>query len=211
MAPKFEFTKSSVNGLGKLGLHYAWRSCPARPTLHLPSYGNIEIEVWRNNELAYRFFPAKNSALHDGVDISRLWSKWDAQRERERKRQIERQRQAQRAAAIAQKEKEAAEWAIFWQRFWIVLFLAAGAFVYLRYRGPIMAFYYHNFTKHPAENLINKSVKGDLSVDGASWPGNWIERLKRQIPLKQKCALSRQMQLLRKLVKRPQSTKHKKT
>lgn len=168
VAPKFEFTKSSVNGLGKLGLHYAWRRCPARPALHRPSYGNIEIEIWRNNELSYRFFPARSSTLRDRVDISRLWSKWDAQRERERKRQLERQRQAQRAAAIAQKEKAAAKWAIFWQRFWIVVFLAVAAFIYLRYRGPIMAFYYHNFTKHPAEDLINRSVKGDLSVDGAS-------------------------------------------
>lgn len=166
--PKLALTESSVNGLGKLGLHYTWRNCPAKPTFHLPSYGRVEVEIWRSNEIIYRFASAKNSPLHDSVDISRLWSKWDAQRERERQQQIQKQKQAQAVAARARREKEAAESAAFWSKFWFFAFIIGGGWIWFKYRGPIMAFYYENFTKHPAETLVNKSVRTGVKLDGQS-------------------------------------------
>jgi len=161
VSDKLKLTESSVNGLGYAGLHFALSNCPAKPVLSRPQYGYIEIQVWRNNRMIYRFDRSKNTPLHDGVYINRLWSVWD--KEIQRKRQ-----QEQAAARNAAKKQREAESSAFWSKFWFFAFLIGGGWIWFKYRGPIMAFYYENFTKHPAESIVNKSVRTDVKLDGQS-------------------------------------------
>ncbi|MEM8539420.1 MAG: hypothetical protein AAGF25_00560, partial [Pseudomonadota bacterium] len=173
ISSSLELTESSVNGLGYVGLQYAWKTCPAAD-FNRPAYHGVEIEIWQDGRMIYHYARSspEDPLYGEKVGIRKLWSVWDEERAQKRAEEEIAERERQMLARKAERMKKKAEidafWNTFWFRFKLIVVFVGGGWVWFKYHGPIMAFYYENFTKNPVETLVKEQLRTGRKLDGES-------------------------------------------